>query len=346
MRADLHAARPARSRVLCLAEDRASEEVVVRLCIASARRSNPECPIIAYLPNASGALQHWLAVQPRVELRSKLLQGKYGWNVKPYALLAVLDDEFDEAWWIDSDVLVRRSLAAVYGAVDSRMFLASEEALSAAYEDSGRRARAWGFEAVRDFHFTLNSGVMRVSACHRALLQRWRGLLESPEYRAAQLLDWRVCPAHLVGDQDVLTALLCSAEFGDVPVRVLRRGPDIVQYYGPYCYTLRERLGNVFNGGPTFIHSQGFKPWRTSPPDSRPRFKQVYRKLLSDASTYLLEARRFRAAVADDLTWTGADTTAGSLLRILGFGNRMMTGLPLALAGDIVRIVRWLASRA
>src|SRR5262249_30592598 len=153
-------------------------------------------------------------------------------------------------------------LSGTYGTLSTDALLVTEEARSAAYEDGGLRARGWGFKVTRDFRFTLNSGVLRASQSHRPLLEKWKDLLGTPEYVAAQSLDWRVCPPHLLGDQDVLTALLCGSEFGDVPVRVLRRGPDVVQYYGLACYTLRERLGNILDGGPTFIHSQGFKPWR------------------------------------------------------------------------------------
>jgi len=350
MKAEGRPAGIARSTVICIAEDRVSEEIAVRLCIASSRRSNPECPIIAYLPRASASLQHWIAAQSLVDLRMKPLQTTHGCTVKPSALLAVLEERFDDVWWIDTDVLVRRSLTASYGEVDSRIFFATEEALSGDYEDRGHRARALGLNVVRDFSFTLNSGVMRVSACHQTLLRRWGELLESPEYRAAQFLDRAGRPRHFTSDQCVLTGLLCGDEFGDVPVHVLRRGPDIVQYYGPFGYTLRERLGNIFDGGPTFIHCQDFKPWRTAYTDEadpfRSPFKKSYRKLLSETSTYVIEARRFRADVADDLPWTQASSASGNLLRILGFGNHIMTGLPLAIAGDITRVIRWIKKAA
>jgi len=331
---------------ICLAEDRVSEEAAVRVCIASTRSHNPELPILAFLPNASPALLGWLNTQPLVELRPKLVQRAFGWNVKPHALLAALDSGFDTVWWIDSDVLVRRSLSRTYGGVSTDVLMVTEEARSAAYEDRGLRARGWGFQVSRDFRFTLNSGVIRASQSHRPLLEKWKNLLGAPEYVAAQSLDWRVCPPHLLGDQDILTPLFCGSEFAGVPVRVLRRGPDVVQYYGLACYTLRERLGNAFNGGPTFIHSQGFKPWRSATADGGiPSWKRAYRRLLSDTSVYSTEAQKLRTAVDDDLVWTNAQSIPGRTLRLLGFGHRVVTGLPLAVVGDIVRMLRWLESR-
>src|SRR5262249_7797945 len=148
---------------ICLAEDRIPEEAAVRVCIASIRRSNPELPIVAFLPNATPALQGWLKTQPSVELRAKLVQRAFGWNVKPHALLAALSSGFDTVWWIDSDVLVRRSLSGTYGTLSTDALLVTEEARSAAYEDGGLRARGWGFKVTRDFRFTLNSGVLRAS---------------------------------------------------------------------------------------------------------------------------------------------------------------------------------------
>jgi hypothetical protein len=332
--------------VVCLAEDRPSEEVAVRLCIASLRRSNPDTPVIAYLPNASEPLRGWVAKQTLVEIRQRVPGGGRGWNVKADALLSVLEEGvFTQVWWVDSDVIVRRPLSATYGAVPKEIFMATEEALSAAYLDGGARARAWGFTPARNFNFTLNSGVLRASMEHIGLLKRWKTLLESAQYRDAQALGWRNCPAHLLGDQDVLTALLCASEFAEIPVRVLRRGPDIIQYYGLACYTLRERLGNAFNGGPTFVHSQGFKPWRPAEPESISAVRRMYRNLLSDSSAYLIEARQLRVQIDDELLWTRARNPVGRGLQLLGCGHRVTTGLPLALVGDAVRVMRWMSSR-
>src|SRR5262249_5971923 len=61
--------------------------------------------------------------------------------------------------------------------------------------------------------------------------------------------------------QDALTALLASQEYANVPLKILKRGKDIIQYFGSHGYTISERLSNVVFGAPTFIHSQGPKPW-------------------------------------------------------------------------------------
>ena len=328
------------SMAICVAEDRISDEDPIRLCLASASRVNPDTAIVAFLPNASKSLQRWLAGQPRVELRSKLVDGKFGWNIKPDALLTVMDGGYETAWWIDSDVICLRSLNSRYKQLDRRLFLAAEEALSGSYEDHGARARGWGFYPSRNFGFPLNSGVLRASREHIALLLKWREMLESPEYRSVQLLDWEQRPLHLAGDQDVLTALLCSEQYAHTDVHILQRGSDIIQYYGSSCYTVRERLGNLLNGGPTFVHSQGFKPWRDTDARGKSVIARHFRQLLSDTSVYLLEAQRLRGATELDLPWTRASTAPGRALRLMGFKSKVLTGLPLAVVGDAVRMVR------
>ena len=328
------------STAICVAEDRISDEDPLRLCLASASRTNPDSAIVAFLPNASKNLQRWLARQPSVELRSKLVDGKFGWNIKPDALLSVMDSGYETVWWIDSDVICLRSLHSRYKQLNARLLLATEEALSGSYKDYGARARGWGFYPSRHFGFTLNSGVLRASREHIALLLNWREMLESPEYLGAQLLDWERRPLHLAGDQDILTALLCSEKYAHIGVHILQRGSDIIQYYGSSCYTVRERLGNLVNGGPTFVHSQGFKPWRDTDARGKSVFSRLFRQLLSDTSVYLLEAQRLRCEVALDLPWTRASTVPGRALRLMGFGSNFLTGLPVAVIGDALRMVR------
>ena len=79
--------------------------------------------------------------------------------------------------------------------------------------------------------------------------------------KGANKMDWRQRPIHMQGDQDVLTALLTSTEFADIPLKMLRRGKDIVQFDGVWGYTTAERLRSLLGDGPTFIHCMGTKPW-------------------------------------------------------------------------------------
>lgn len=46
----------------------------------------------------------------------------------------------------------------------------------------------------------------------------------------------------MLGDQDVLTALLTSKEFSEIPIHILRKGRQILQFNGIYGYAVAERI--------------------------------------------------------------------------------------------------------
>ncbi len=86
-------------------------------------------------------------------------------------------------------------------------------------------------------------------------------------------MDWYERPVHMLGDQDVLTALLTSSEFSDIPLHMLRRGPDIIQFDGVWGYSIPERITNLLGWGPTFIHAGAAKPWLVKLAIERPASK-------------------------------------------------------------------------
>ena len=327
------------SRVaICLAEDRRSEEPPLKLAILSAREQNPDAAIIVFIPDPSDGMVHWISNQTNVELRRHKPGGATGWNVKPFALLELLAEGWDLAWWIDSDIAVLKNLHAQFGAVEETRLLVTEEAAFGRYWDRGMRAESWGFHVGRHFGFTLNTGVLRVAPEHKPLLQAWSKLLSGRKYLEAQRMPLFDRPFHLLGDQDVLTALLCSSEFSEVPIHVLRRGSDIVQYFGPTGFSVRERLMDFRKGSLSFIHSQGFKPWRNERrPANVSRAKHYFNQLLIDTSPHSMVANSLSLRMDDACTWALPRTRVGRLLRQLGMGNRALTGLPLAMFADVYR---------
>ena len=218
----------------------------------------------------------------------------------------------------------------------------TEEALWTPYGDpDGMRARMWGFKVGRVLPFALNTGVIRVTSQHRGLMVRWRELLESEAYRAAQERDWRSRPLHMISDQDVLTALLASEEFAGVPLGFLMRGKDIVQYFGPYGYTLRERLIHLSGRRPAFVHSQGPKPWLWTKRHTKRRSARNYLyDLYLELSPYTLAARKYRGALSEPAPWMASHSLAGSTLRALGFWYPPLVGLPIAALADLVRVTK------
>ena len=241
-----------------------------------------------------------------------------------------------------SDIIVTADLMKTLAGIDHESLLLTEEALWTPYGDpDGMRARMWGFKVGRVLPFALNTGVIRVTRQHYPLMIRWRELLELDEYRSAQRQDWHSRPLHMISDQDVLTALLASEEFAHVPLRVLMRGKDIVQYFGPYGYTLRERLVHLAGRRPAFIHSQGAKPWLWTKRNPKRRSARNYLyDLYVELSPYTLTARKYRPALSEPSQWMAPHSLAGSAFRALGFWYAPLVGLPIAVLADLVRLTK------
>jgi hypothetical protein len=271
-----------------------------------------------------------------IAVRTTPVSGAYGWNVKPQALLQLLREDNPVVVWIDSDIITTKNIVGVFDDLEENTILVTEEALwGAPDDDNALRARLWGFPIRRSFPFALNTAVMRVTQAHIPLLERWKQLLESPEYKQAQNQQWETRPPHMLGDQDVLTALLCCEEFHDIPVKILRRGTDIIQYFGLYGYTLAERMVCITRGMPVFIHSQGVKPWLTTGVTRPASFRHWVDSIYLDLSPYTLAARKL--AWSHTTSWASPHSILGSTLRRLGFGYAPLVGLPLAAAFDFAR---------
>ncbi len=312
--------------------------------IASIATHCPDVLVELFAPNASDALKTWLLGYPFVNLNIEQPgNGVAKYDVKPRALLKLLDRGYSEAIWLDSDILVCRNFLPFFSCMDPDVFAAAEEALCEAHADpDSLRARLWGLPVGRALPFTANSAVIRASYKHRSLLEKWESLLLEPSYRAAQACDWRDRPPHLMGDQEVLTAVLCSSEFASVPLTFLFRGSHIVQYFGTSGYTVAERLRNLFGGMPLFVHSQGFRPWWQRA-KTRVSMRRAFRDLYDDLSPYTLLARRYRGRLPDS-SWMEAASPIARAMTLLGFGRAELVGLPLALLFDVVRLGRRLAS--
>jgi hypothetical protein len=293
-----------------------------------------------FFPPAKDEFVSWIKQYEQVQLDLDPLPNAYSHNVKPQALLHLLDEGHDSIVWIDSDIIVARDISRLFNKLSVDLLVLTEEAMCRArYDPDGLRARLWGFKVARIHPFVLNTGVIRVTKAHWALLSRWRELLESDQYAKIQRLDWRSRPPHMIGDQDVLTALLASEEYADVPLKILERGRDIIQYFGSHGYTISERLSNVLIARPTFIHSQGPKPWihrwqRGAAISAREKWEMLY----LDLSPYTLTAWKYRDSLDSDTSWMQSHSVFSSFLRRLGLWHPPLVGLPFAAAADIVRL--------
>jgi hypothetical protein len=329
---------------VCVAEDREACEPCLKLLLASLSLRCPGMPISLFYPVANGAFLQWLSAYPQVQLQADRLKNGYGWNVKPQAIMQLLDAGFDEVIWIDSDVLVTRDIRPLFHALDAAVFVATEQMLAPDRKEddgAGLRARLWQLSVCRVLPAALNSGVIRATRLHYALMERWWELLQSDAYQSCQQKEWLKRPIHMAGDQDVLIALLTSTEFAQIPLKTLRRGKHIVQFDGVWGYTTAERARNLLGDGPTFIHCIGGKPWVARWESERPNHLREYLKMVYlDVSPYTLSSAKFSQDLGCDTNWMRAHYRLSSILRLLAMQHPALTGLPMAVFTDVARLIK------
>ncbi len=240
----------------CLAEDRLAEETGVRLALLSLLKHQPDATIFLFRPNPTASFREWIRAFPQVTLIADW-SGTAGWNCKPQVLLDVLDRGLDSAIWMDSDIIVTRPFSHLFDQLDDKTVVVADDPAASFPQGSSERTKHWGLTVDREFPVTMNSCLLRVTNAHRPLLARWNELLGNPEYMAAQKRPAPHRPFYYYGDQDILTALLGSTEFADIPVTYLRRGRDVVHAGGARSYTLGERLTGLFGLVPPFSTPSG-----------------------------------------------------------------------------------------
>lgn len=338
-----HASARALSRLsVCIAEDRATCEPALRILVASLARHCPGLGVHLFCPNATDAFRTWLTGFAQCVLNPWALDGaRAKYDIKPLALLTLLEHGEEEVVWIDSDILVTRDFRPLLAATPLDTIAVAEEALVDGHQDpGGLRARLWNLPVGRELPFTLNTGIVRVGQAHRALLGAWHEALGTAAYREAQAAPWYERPPHLAGDQEVLTALLSSEQFAAIPILFLRRGRDIVQFFGSAGYTVAERLRHLRSGMPSFVHSLGFRPWWPVPPP-RSGWSARFTYLYTALSPYTVLARDYADAL-EDPRWLAPPTLAA---RMLTTASPPLTGLPLALVADVLRLARGSTAR-
>lgn len=329
--------------IICLAEDRKTCEPCLKLLLLSLNRHCPNWKIRLFYPPAQEGFFAWIHKFPQVHLETEKLKGGCGWNIKPHAMMHLLDAGFEEVIWIDTDILVRENILDMISGLKSDTFVATDHTLSEERKDSNAlRAQLWGLPVGRVLPSALNSGVLRVTRDHYELMADWWELLQSGVYQEFQKRKWAQRPVHMLGDQDVLTALLTSKKYANIPLYVLRKGKRILQFDGIWGYTVSERMGNLFGDGPAFIHSAAGKPWSEQWPErvrgARERVKWIY----LDVSPYTLWALPYQAEIDCDTEWMRPHFILSSILRFLGLGRPELIGLPMAACADLVRMVKWM----
>jgi len=288
-------------------------------------RVDPEVSLHLTLPDAPASVRAWAESRPQVVLSAARPEGVSGWDVKPWLLLEELDSGWPEAIWIDTDMIVTRSISALLEEFPLDSLIVTEEWDQPPVIPV---SQLWGMPSRRPLQ-RVNGCFVRATQAHRPLLARWREMVHDPSYRHAQMLPYERRPLHLVSDDWLLTAALESAEFGDVSYDLLRLGRHIAQCAGSSGYRPRDRFLDLFRGLPPLIHCIGRKPW-VSPQDLG-RTNRFLIDLATDVSPYVLASRRVAKDLGMSPSWLDARTGVGSLLRGLTACHPAMAGLPVAI---------------
>jgi len=323
----------------CIVEDRPAWEPSLKLLLLSLSAYASGGAINLFYPPAGRTFLGWAEGLPHVRVRTQRLRLS-GWDVKPEAALVLIDEGFDEVIWIDSDIVACRDPNGPFRGLSPETFALTIDAEAAQRNGTAAaRARSWGLEVRRELPFNPNLGVFRATRCHCQLLARWSEMLARDEYQACQRMEWKERPLHMMGDHDPLAALLCSAEFSEIPVQFLRRGADIIHFDGVYGYTSAARIQHFLFGPPVFVHSMGAKPWShrwNEPPlGLRDWFKERY----FDVSPYTAYAAKLGQEFGFHEGWMDPHYPFSRALRALGMGRPPLIGLPLAVLADIARLV-------
>jgi hypothetical protein len=324
---------------VCIVEDRPNFEQSLKLLLLSLTVHSPGLTINLFYPPAGPEFFQWAEGHPHVRVQTWRPKGP-GWDVKPEAALSLLGEGFEEVIWIDSDVIVCSDAVAPFRELTKETFATTVDIPAAQRNGTGAdRARSWGFEVRRELTFNPNLGVFRATSGHQRLLERWAELLASPDYMACQQMEWNARPFHMMGDHDPLAALLCSAEFADVPVHFLRSGADVLHFCGVTGYPLAPRMRHLLFGPPTFVHSMGIKPWAHRWADASPGLLGWLEDKYLDLSPYTLYAARLGRDAGLHCEWMEPHSGVGRALRVLGAGSPPLTGLPIAVLADFSRLV-------
>jgi hypothetical protein len=321
--------------VVCTYEDRASDETGIKLLVASLGRHAPNVSLNVHVPTPSDGLARWLGKRPRVTLFTGRVPDRQGFNVKPWVLKHALDHGAESAMWLDADVMIAGPIAPLLDSLRAEEVLAAEEFFGAKFQGGSVRTRLWELGVGRRMPATVNSCVFRATRRHTDLLDVWDGLMLRPDYQAAMARPWFERSIHMLGDQEVITAVLGASRFRDVPIRWLRRGTQIAQCNELGGYHAHERIWNALTGTrPLFLHAQGEKPWR-------------HRSMHVDVSPYTIEASRYASELDEDLEWTRPAATASTILRWIARDHISLAGLGPAVLWELrkQRIARTTAKR-
>lgn len=338
------------TRAICVYEDRPHNFTGVKLTLLSLMNRFPGAVLYVAHRSMPESFRAWMADFPFIRELVFDVDEIGGFDVKPAALLRLLDLGHSEVFWFDSDIIWIGAGTAGLDNLPRDVFVATEETYWSQQQGSLKRTLYWGMKPGRALTATVNTGILRATEDHRQLLEAWTELLHHPRYRHAQAKRAAERPIHMLGDQEVLTALLGAERFAGIPLRLLRRGLDIAQCFGPAGWTPFERLQCLSRGHPHFIHAMGVKPWTQMKTGRRfwsalrQRDLRAYYDAVSiELSPYRVAAEKYSEQLHEDISWLQPQTLPARISVFLFRNHFLAQGMPLAVFDSLTRrLRRWL----
>lgn len=331
--------------LVCIYEDRHSHVPGVQLLVASLARHAPDWAIRLRFPQPPEAFVQWCAQYPQITLVQSPLEGAGSYNIKPHVLLDGLRAQPQHACclWLDTDVIVRGSLSMLDERQVSPEVLVGTLDPWADTRGCNWRTQAFHLPVGRDLDGPINSAVVRVSHHHVALLEAWVELLRLPEYQAAQATPVAKRNPLMLGDQDVLSALVASVGHAQIPLRLLAHPTEVLHHHGAGAFAAGSRWRMRLPANlPPLLHAMGTtKPWmmQNQPTPWRSR-RAWYERLYLEVSPYLVEARSYRHVLSAPAPWLEVQTLWAKVALAVCGGNSVLAGWPQAWLHP--RLRRWL----
>ena len=244
-------------------ENRREDFPSLQLLVLSFAKHMPKARFHIPCGGLHNASISWLADQKSVVLDEEFTPSGEGWSIKPSILLHYLDRLGERVTWIDSDIIAQCNPRRLFNAQTKHEVILCSE-VPALDQGSLVRTQGHGLKVGRLLPYSVNSSIVSVTEHHKLLLQRWMVLLQQEDYLVNQRdHKFKDRPPHHRSDQDVLTALLGSSEFQNVPIKLVRTWTDIVHslFRSPH-YPLGKRLATLHRGEPPLLHAQNYKVWR------------------------------------------------------------------------------------
>lgn len=308
---------------VCAFEDRAVAMDSLILMAESLCAADRDVSLHLTVPDAPDSVRAWARGRPEVILSTARPEGVTGWDAKPWILLQELKEGWQEALWLDDDIIVTRPISRMVREFPADTLLFAEEWGQWTVPVS----HLWGMPPARSVQL-FNNCFIRATQAHRLLLERWLQMTRDPRYREAQALPYERRPVQAQHDGWLLVALLESEEFGELRFDCIRRGRHIAQCAGSSGYRPHHRVLDLLRGLPPLIHGLGRKPWGVSP-ESGP-MQGFLLDLATDVSPYVLAAQRVATEIGLQPDWLKPRTRLGGLFRRLTGGHPGLAGLPLA----------------